>query len=537
MITKQWLCAPGCVALLATPLAAMAQGMERAVSTERFIDSVGINAHWGYGGSRYADHYPDVKRLLVASGIRHIRADLSRAQDLAASGIKTMAVADIDTHYTHFPAFAPADGNDDTIQAVVAATKKANAPLPAIDSVEGPNETDQFWKMFQKSYKGQGWRPGTPVETKKAYDEAVLQGIIRGTVAFQTDLYEALKADPATKKLTVIGPALGGTYAPNTIPNPLPAGSMTGAVDWGNFHPYPYGGNFDGYGGSYDTIMAPHDYTHAGNFPSVSMDRDDKGSPFAANAFVSYAPPFAPKPMAATETGYPTQRSGTSELAQGKYLPRLFCEYFTHGVRRTFWYELVDEDEFPDPDGNNPECHYGIVRKDLSPKPAYTALKSLLTLLKDPMPAAGFAPAALDYSLAVSPVRGYKEPNSGLVADYDRTQYVHHLLLQKSDGVFYLLLWHEIADEDTSVSPHRQIQPPALPTTISLPPTIAAATVYAYDAGEVLRSMPGAIVRGKLQLDVPDQVLVVRLAPRRVVVRHAKQRSRTSASDTVGPQL
>ena len=102
------------------------------------------------------------------------------------------------------------------------------------------------------------------------------------------------------------------------------------------------------------------------------MDRDDKGSPTAPLAFISYAPPFAPKPMAATETGYPTHRSGSSELAQGKYLPRLFCEYFTHGVQRTFWYELVDEDEFPDPNGDNVECHYGIIRKDLTPKPAYT---------------------------------------------------------------------------------------------------------------------------------------------------------------------
>lgn len=516
MKTFPRLAAFGCVASLLAPLMAAAQTPERAVSTARFIDSIGINAHWGFGGSRYADHYPEVKRLLVASGIRHVRGDLSRAQDLAASGIQTMAVADIDTHYTHFPALGPADGNDETIQSVLAAIKKANAPLPAIDSVEGPNETDHFWTMFQKSYKGQGWRPKKPDESKDAYDQAVLQSIVQGTIHFQTDLYDALKADPATKKLIVLGPALGGTYAPNTIPNPVPAGSLANAVDWGNFHPYPYGGNFDSYGGSYDTIVAPHDYTHAGNFPSVSMDRDDKGSPYAANAFVSYAPPFAPKPMAASETGYPTHLSGSSELAQGKYLPRLFCEYFTHGVRRTFWYEMVDEDEFPDPSGDNAECHYGIIRKDLTPKPAYTALMNLLTLLKDPHSATpAFTPAALSYSLSVSPVRGYTEPNSGQTTDYDRTQYVHHLLLQKSDGVFYLLLWHEIADEDASVKPHRQIQPPAMPTTITLPPNIVAATIYAYDGGEKFRPSPGIIASGKLQVSVPDQVLVVRLSPRR----------------------
>ena len=361
-----------CAVFLGCCLAAAAQTGEQAAWAGTFLDSIGINAHWGYGGSRYADSYPQVKRLLVESGIRHVRGDASRAQDLAASGVKTMVVADIPTHYTQFPAFAPIDGSDETIQAILADIKKNNQPLRAIDSVEGPNETDHFWTMFQKSYKGQGWRPKAAGETDDAYSKAVLQTILQGTIGFQANLYKAIKADPATKSLTVLGPALGGTYAPNTIPSPLPKGSLTDAVDWGNFHPYPYGGNFDSYGGSYDTILAPKDYTHAGNFPSVSMDRDDKGSPYAANAFVSYAPPFAPKPMAATETGYPTHHSGSSELAQGKYLPRLFCEYFTHGVRRTFWYELVDEDEFPDPNGDNPECHYGIVRKDLTPKPAYT---------------------------------------------------------------------------------------------------------------------------------------------------------------------
>ncbi len=66
-----------------------------------------------------------------------------------------------------------------------------------------------------------------------------------------------------------------------------------------------------------------------------------------------------------------------------------------------------------------------------------------------------------------------------------------------------------------SVTPHRQIQPPAMPTTITLPPTISAATVYAYDGGEVLQPTRGVIVQGKLQVDVPDQVLAVRLSPKR----------------------
>ena len=246
------------------------------------------------------------------------------------------------------------------------------------------------------------------------------------------------------------------------------------------------------------------------------MDADDPNGGNGALAFLSYAPPFAPRPMAATETGYPTHKSGTSETAQGKYGPRLFCEYFAHGVKRTFWYEFVDEDEFPDPGGDNPECHYGMIRRDLSPKHAYTALKSLLTLLADPSAKPGFRPGTLSYTLDVRPVRGYKEPLSGIVSDYDRTQYVHHLLLQKGDGGFYLLLWHEIADEDADARPHRQIQPPALPAVLTLPPSVARATVYTYDDTGLLRPAPGVLAPGgKLSLTVSDRVMVIALRLRR----------------------
>jgi len=51
--------------------------------------------------------------------------------------------------------------------------------------------------------------------------------------------------------------------------------------------------------------------------------------------------------------------------------------------------------------------------------------------------------------------------------------------------------------------------------------SIAAATVYAYDGDEILQPTRGSIVRSKLQVDVPDQVLVVRLSPVRVLPRRS----------------
>ena len=72
--------------------------------------------------------------------------------------------------------------------------------------------------------------------------------------------------------------------------------------------------------------------------------------------------------MVATETGYYTGSSqySISELAQAKYIPRVFAEYFRHSIAKTFIYEFLDEGA----DGEM-EDSFGLVRADLTQKPAY----------------------------------------------------------------------------------------------------------------------------------------------------------------------
>jgi hypothetical protein len=87
-----------------------------------------------------------------------------------------------------------------------------------------------------------------------------------------------------------------------------------------------------------------------------------------------------------TETGYHNALAATvsqppaSEEAAAIYLPRLFATAFGAGVRRTFIYELVDEK--PDPGLVDPEQHFGLLRNDLSPKPAFTAIKTLIAAIR-----------------------------------------------------------------------------------------------------------------------------------------------------------
>jgi hypothetical protein len=87
-----------------------------------------------------------------------------------------------------------------------------------------------------------------------------------------------------------------------------------------------------------------------------------------------------------TETGYhdalndPDAHAPVSEEAAAVYLPRLVVAAFGAGVRRTFIYELLDEK--PEPARSDLQQHFGLLRNDLTPKPAFHALKALIAVLR-----------------------------------------------------------------------------------------------------------------------------------------------------------
>lgn len=142
-------------------------------------------------------------------------------------------------------------------------------------------------------------------------------------------------------------------------------------------------------------------------------------------------------PVILTESGYvsfptATQPGSIPESVQALYEPRLLMLAFQQGVIRTYLYELVDEPGEPG---------YGLLHTDITEKPAFTAVKSLISLLKDP--GAPFTPGHLSYTISGA--------DSSL-----RT-----LLLQKRDGTFWLAAWLENSAYDadsnttTPVAPQR----------------------------------------------------------------------------------
>lgn len=476
---------------------------EQAVSTETFLDSIGLNPSLpNTTGPRAAA----VKARILELGVRHVRSGLDNANilDLAKSGIQTMVVVGMpygpNDPATGKPLGAPYNGSQKDIDTIRDTIKKINTESggKAIDSVEASNEPDLFWNTwYNQTYGGEGYP--------------------QGSNHFLRDLYTTLKADLATAKLTVIGTAIGKTPAPGN--NPQGDKTLAEFVDWGNGHPYPGKGSTFTYGTTYDTIPAPANNSGQGGYewngtePSNNMD----ANPYF---FQTLGAPYIPKPMACTETGYFTGISSgaVSETVLAKYVPRLFAEYFRLGVKRTFWYNFVDDNTR---DASNSESTRGLLHTDLTPKPAYTALKSLLALLRDdPKTHTAAAPARLAYTLAVQPVLHYTEPNSGVTSNYDRVQYAHHLLTQKRDGAFCLLLWHEISDsapvdkDGKPLAAQREILPPSLPATLTLPATIKHVTLYTYDATWHLVPKPlTPDAKHQVTLSIADTVAVVALTP------------------------
>jgi hypothetical protein len=69
-------------------------------------------------------------------------------------------------------------------------------------------------------------------------------------------------------------------------------------------------------------------------------------------------------------------QQGSSEAKQAKMVSRAYLIALQLGVERMFWYEL----QAPEVDDLDQESHFGILHRNLSPKPAYLAYKTLTAL-------------------------------------------------------------------------------------------------------------------------------------------------------------
>ncbi len=272
-------------------------------------------------------------------------------------------------------------------------------------------------------------------------------------VAFQKFLYATVRADPANADLKVVGPPLAhqALYAE--------LGALDEYEDAGNLHI----ATCDLNPGTTDAHKGNIAYTHALLRASTRQ-----------------------KPLWTTEVGYNDDMSRPCALGDqtiAKYVPRTLAEKWNAGEQRVYFYQYADMPTDKIFGG------MGLMRADGSPKPQFTALTTLLRQLADP--GAAFVPEPLAYRLGGD------------------TRDVHATLLQKRDGRYELLLWLEVRSWD----PVRREAIPVPPQTVtlSLPPEIKAATLFAYTPAWTFAASPLRVERGTAQVRVTDSIGVVEL--------------------------
>jgi hypothetical protein len=275
---------------------------------------------------------------------------------------------------------------------------KTLARADALLSIEGPNEPNNFPITYNGKQGGGRTASWLPV------------------ALLQKDLYSAVKSDPELAQYPVFHVSEGGAETDNvglqylTIPDGahtrLPDGTQF--ADYANVHNYVSGvriGYVDNQAwqaadptlsSSWDGLYKSYGRTWMRQFRGYSDDQ------------------LQTLPRVTTETGWDAA-TPKEERIQGTVLVNTYLAQFKRGWQYTFIYELGE--------GEGGGGHQGLFHEDWTPKLAATYIHNLTTILADNKPRASVG--RLDYHIV------------------DQPSTVHDLLLQKSSGVFYLVVWGE----------------------------------------------------------------------------------------------
>ena len=330
---------------------------QTATRASDFLDSVGVVTHFNYTDTAYYQQPDRIIALLQSAGIRHVRDGL-----LWGWVAPNLPGIHDKLAAAGIGANLVMPNPDPAGSTSAAALIAAVARHKDVDALEAPNEWDQAG--------GSTW-----ASTMRAY-LPILQGVAR------------------TVNVPLYGPSL-------TSDASYPAlGNIGQYMDYNSEHNYWGGRNpeSNGWGGP-DSNTPPHYYG--------SLDYD-----FDKSAIIGPG-----TPIVQTETGYAVNNTVSqniiSEATEAVYEPRLLLHSWNKGIKRTYIYELME-----DPSST---AGIGLLRSDMTPRPAFTAISSLMSLLADS--SGSFPLQTLNYTLT------------------GNTTGVETTLLQKKDGSFWLALW------------------------------------------------------------------------------------------------
>jgi hypothetical protein len=284
-----------------------------------------------------------------------------------------------------------ADVNDLTIAA------KTLAKAGALLSIEGPNEPNNF-PITYNGQQGGGTGSWLPV------------------AQLQRDLSSAVKNDPELKQYPVFHVSEAGAETDNVGLQflKIPAGAETLLPDGTQFADYA---NAHNYVSGVRTGYLDNQAWQAAD-PTLNSHWDGLYGEYGRTwkkHFRGYSnAELETLPRVTTETGWDAANPD-EERTQGTVLVNTYLAQFKRGWRYTFIYELGE--------GEGGGGNQGLYHEDWTPKLAATYIHNLTSILADNIHVA--TPEKLDYSIANAPST------------------VHDLLLQKSGGVFELVVWGE----------------------------------------------------------------------------------------------
>lgn len=227
------------------------------------------------------------------------------------------------------------------------------------------------------------------------------------TYTIQKSLWNKAKSMPALSGVPITAPSFVSYWngRPDKVASMAP--HINTYFDFANYHTYDAGAS--------DPTFFPG-FTYDWNKQNTHMDSIGRGYPWVETELgyenaLNWNLPSSP--------GYiPSTYHYLSELACGKYYSVLFMEMFRRGAQRVYGYEFIDQNTA---DQSNSENNFGLIHTDGTEKPAFTAIKNTISILRDDDTT--FTPNPLTYTL------------TGAVAG------INNALYQKKNGHYYLALW------------------------------------------------------------------------------------------------
>jgi len=426
------LLAAGALWLAAAPAASADVVAPRSAGA--FSDSVGVVTHIVYYDTAYGD-WPRIVAKLDELGVRHLR----------------------DGVYAN-PSPQWREWNERYYRAVELAAARGTR---FTFSVGGPRSTTGNLGQLIDVIGGRLRHAAAAVEAPNEYDKYVGGPRWASRLgAYERELHRTAKAHPFVRSLPLLGPSLA------TLDGPQRVGDLGPWVDVGNIHPYTGG-------------QSPH--------PEHLRSELERASVTSGR-----------KPVWATEAGFHNAlravdgQPPVSERAGAVYLLRTFLEHFRDGIGRTYAYELIDEK--PDRGATDPEQHFGLLRHDFTPKPAYSALKNLL--------------AVVGRGERRSPLRPLRIDMPGPEGD------VRRLVLQKPDGTYVVALWRlaSVWDADR----RRPLPVVARSVALELP---GAARVASANPLTSPALRPLALSGGRVRVKLAGAPLLLHVTPRGLLPR------------------